>query len=65
MTRVTMELLPDGVRRKIVVHYGHITDVIFFPIYWGRRSLMKYTILLHRVSLVTVSRMLYQHTMLI
>jgi len=36
MTRVTMELLPDEVRRKIAVHYGHITDGIFLSNLLGK-----------------------------
>jgi len=38
MTRVTMELLPDGVRRKIVVHYGHITDGNFLSNLLGKEK---------------------------
>jgi len=65
MTRVTMELLPDGVRRKIVVHYGHITDGNFLSNLLGEETPDEIYPLAAQSFVVTVSRMLYQHTVLI
>jgi len=38
MTRGTMELLPDDVRRNIVVHYGDITDGNFLSNLLGKEK---------------------------
>ena len=56
MTQGTVDLLPENVRKQIVIHYGDITDGHLRQLFLKVKSQTSFTILQHRVSLATASK---------